>query len=269
LAPHYVETWKYLLETGVYYGPTKVTFLFTYIPGPDRRSGIWIDRQSWENIAGGLFLGSAPVYLPYSLLMSYQYGGGLNALNCRGEGYMTDAITYGLRIDHAVAANLNVSGSFFMAQRQSKGWGWGSLTMVGPNAGRGVPRVALLGGFMQPAAQFLNGNGTPWGVGAVVAPSIPDDNLGWEVTAGVNWKILEGLTINLRAAYWHVGEWFKFACVDKQFVSAGNLVPLPPALGGGSYIDPRNNDGPWGWGVNPSRNIDPIVMFQGVMTVDF
>jgi len=179
---------------------------------------------------------------------------------------MTDAITYGLRIDHAVAANLNVSGSFFMAQRQSKGWGWGSLTMVGPNGGIGVPRVALLGGFGQLRAQFLNGNGTPGWTGGVVAPSIPDDNLGWEVTAGVNWKILEGLTINLRAAYWHVGEWFKFACVDKQFVSTGTVLAVP---NDGTYINPRAGDGPWGWGVNPSRNIDPIVMFQGVMTVDF
>jgi len=255
ISPKYLESWKYALEACVFSGPAKVSFLWSYVPGPDRRAGIWIDRQAWENQSNGVAFGNPMFFLPYSLLMSYQYGAGLLALDNRGEGYMTDAVSYGARLDYAVAANLNASASFFMAQRQSRGWGWGCLTLAGL-----TPRVVLLGGGGQPAAP----QNKFWGEGENVrpAPNIPDDNLGWEVTAGVDWKILEGLTVNLRGAYWHVGEWFKFACIDKNFVAAGGAVV-------GNVFVPGQGDGVWGWAVNPSRNIDPIYMFQGVMTVDF
>jgi len=246
-APYYNEAWKVAVEMGVVSGPAKVSLLYSWVPGPDRQQGVWIGKQSWENVLGGAFLGNTQLYLPYSLLLSYQYGGGLNAINQRGEGFMTDASSFGGRVDYSVAANLNVYGTFFYANRVSKGWGWGSLV---PVAGRSV---ALLGGaafLAQPAASI-----NVWGAGS---PSIPDDSLGWEVGLGSDWKLLEGITFSTRVAYWNVGNWFKYACVDKNFVTF-NTAQAVPLVG----------DGPFGWGVSPGRALDPILGFQGTVTVDF
>jgi hypothetical protein len=67
--------------------------------------------------------------------VAYQYGAGLNALDGNGEGFMTDAVSYGARIDYALVANLNIFGAFFYAKRLSHGWGWGCLV---PDGGANV-----------------------------------------------------------------------------------------------------------------------------------
>jgi hypothetical protein len=252
-APYSNEVWKFMTEFGAISGPAKISFLYSWVPGPDRRHGIWINNQSWENIQAGQYLGNAQAFLPYSLLMGYQYGAGLNALNWNGEGYMTDASSCGARLDYAVAANLNVFGSFFYATRVSKGWGWGCLA---PSQGR---LVTLLGtnSIFAPASQNRLING---------APNIPDDSLGWEVTAGVDWKLLEGLTVRMRGAYWEPGRWFKYACVDKTLVTnlAGPFAnsPLRAQPTDGAAIGSS-------WGVNPNRSIDPIWGFQSYLVYDF
>ncbi len=41
------------------------------------------------------------------------------AVNGNGEGHMTDANSFGARLDYAVAANLNAYGAFFYARRVS------------------------------------------------------------------------------------------------------------------------------------------------------
>jgi hypothetical protein len=263
-APYSIEAWKFMTELGAMCGPAKISFLYSWVPGPDRRHGIWINKQSWENISVPGFpqrnlFGNAQAFLPYSLLMSYQYGAGLNATNLNGEGYMTDASSWGARLDYAVAANLNVYGSFFYATRVSKGWGWGSLVpQLDPTAG---PNVHVLGtegptGLLALAFNNLLNNG---------APSIPDDSLGWEVTAGVDWKLLEGLTLRARGAYWEPGKWFNYACVDKTIVSfiipttVFQATPLPTD---GAAIGSS-------WGVNPDRSIDPIWAFQSYLVYDF
>ena len=254
-APRDSEVWKLFLETGAMCGPAKVSFLYSWVPGPDRRHGIWIDHQTWENVVNGSFLGNATPFLPYSFLLSYQYGAGLNALNRNGEGYMTDASSLGVRFDYAVAANLNWYASGFYANRVSKGFPWGVLTANGATAS-----VVLLGQAGNAATQnvfALDG-------GATTAPNIPDDQLGWEVTSGVDWKLLEGLTFKFRAAYWQPGKWFSYACLDRNLVTTttaatGLLVPLQAD---GAVIGS-------GWGVNPDRWIDPIWGFQGQLLVEF
>ena len=45
-APSYLETWKFLGEAGFTAGPVKMSLLYSWVPGPDRRHGVWIDRQS-------------------------------------------------------------------------------------------------------------------------------------------------------------------------------------------------------------------------------
>ncbi len=268
LAPNSNETWKYGFELGAMSGPAKLGFLYSWVPGPDRRHGIWIHNQSWETNSLGQGFGNSMFFLPYSLLMGYQYGAGLNAINKNGEGFMTDAISYGARLDYAVAANLNLYGTFFWANRQSKGWPLGVLTLA--QDGNGGAQVLVLGSqvftnstgvgtfnnVLIPAPQNSFTNGTP---------NIPDDSLGWEVTAGVDWKLLEGLTISLRGAYWEVGDWFKYACVDRTRADVFLVFAqiLNPIIGGNLF--PSGGVA----AVNPNRAIDPVWMFQGVMAVDF
>jgi len=278
LAPYSYEQWKYAFEAGAMSGPAKLGFLFAWLPGPDRRHGIWIHNQPWDLGLAGRAFSSTSVWLPYSLLMSYQYGAGLNMLNRNGEGFMSDAIVYASRLDYAVAANLNLYGTFFYANRQSHGWPWGVLTLANDTT-NGGGRVLVLGtqgkdsaGPTNFAPNALQNNF------AVGAPNIPDDALGWEVNLGADWKLLEGLTLCMRGAYWEVGNWFKYACVDKTLanttivfntstpgtgavVNAAGITALSPYIGstvpGGAMA------------INPNRPIDPIWMFQAVMVVDF
>jgi hypothetical protein len=255
-APYSNEVWKFMTELGVLSGPLKLSLLYSWVPGPDRRHGIWINKQSWDNISVPRFpernlFGNTQAFLPYSLLMGYQYGAGLNATNLKGEGYMTDASSWGARIDYAVAANLNVYGSFFYATRVSKGWGWASLVPSMDDSGH--PMVFLFGKGSLNARQNLFDGG---------APSIPDDSLGWEVTAGADWKLLESLTLSMRGAYWEPGGWFKFACIDKRYCR----------FSWHGHPRPRRTDGAAigsAWGVNPDRSIDPIWGFQSNLVFNF
>jgi hypothetical protein len=267
-APYSNEAWKFMTELGVLCGPAKLSLFYSWVPGPDRRHGIWIKNQSWENIPwngpfgtypiGNLF-GTAQAFLPYSLLMSYQYGAGLNAINFNGEGYMTDASSWGARVDYAVAANLNVYTTFFYANRVSKGWGWGTLVPVSEFSHIGV---AVLGTNTAGANYTASQNNFALGA---AAPNIPDDALGWELTGGADWRLLEGMSLSMRLAYWRPGRWFNFACVDKRLVTFTNATG--PWLG-----QPTATDGAaegLSWGVNPNRTIDPIWGFQTNLVFDF
>jgi hypothetical protein len=187
---------------------------------------------------------------------------------------MTDAITYAARLDYAVAANLNVYGTFLYANRQSKGWGWGSLALGGNTAlSASTADVILLGranGLGFPIPAFNNGNALSGNVNNA-APSIPDDNLGWEIDAGVDWKLLEGFQFNLRGAYWKPGEWFSYACIDKRVATRVTAGPAT-AYGTPSVLSGNQADGTAfgsSWGVLPNKGIDPIYMLQGTLLVDF
>ncbi len=259
IAPQSIEAWKFGTEFGWLCGPLKVSLLYSWVPGPDRRHGIWINNQSWENVINGTFVGNSQYFQPYSLLMAYQYGSGLNAVDRNGEGFMTDAISYGARLDYAMAANLNFFGTFFYANRQSSGWGWGCLV---PDGGANVVLLGRSDGLGQyvPATNnsfVVTGNNA-------AAPNISDGALGWEISAGFDWKLLENLRLTLRGSYWEPGNWFKYACIDKSLVESGTVT--------GGYITPKATDGAAigsGWGVNPNRSIDPIWGMQSALRVNF
>ncbi len=85
----------------------------SWLPGPDRRGGAWIDRQCWDVSS----FTNVPIFMPYSYLMVYTYAGGTNYRNPWGEGALEDASSFGARLDYAVAANLNAFGTFFYADR--------------------------------------------------------------------------------------------------------------------------------------------------------
>lgn len=255
--PVFDEDWSFGTEFGFLCGPSKTSFLYAWIPGPDRRQGIWTSKNSWNNIAYGNVPCNWQLFMPYSYLMGYTYASGLNFRNSLGEGGFTDASVVATRLDYAVAANLNWYGSFIWAWRNSGGWPWGTLTIDSGSAAGALNAenaVQVFGINVQGGPAPQNG---PLGF----APNIPDNNLGWEMTTGVDWKLLEGLTMNLRGAYWQPGEWFKFACLDRGVVTG--LVALPNThlalapIGGGTF------------GTNPAKSIDPIWAFNGQVNVDF
>jgi hypothetical protein len=244
-APQYVEAWRFMVETGVLAGPAKLSLLYAYVPGPDRRHGVLIDRQPTtfplvptEPVYAGSYydelrsqaiylnkhVGNLSVFRPYSLLLAYDYGSGLNCQDLNGNGSVTDASIIAARFDYAAAANLNMYLSFLYAERTSHGWQWGCIWPYDRSL-HFAPRRDL----QTPSVEFTN-----------PIPTIPDTALGWEIGFGLDWKLLENFLLTVRTAYWQPGRWFNYACVDR---SVGNW---------------RNQTAGNNWGVNPDRTIDPI-----------
>lgn len=200
----YVEQWRYMIEMGAIAGAAKFSLLSAWLPGPDRRNGAMIGKQPAAFVRHGNYdrqLGNFGVFRPYSYLFSYDYGSGLNAYNLNGDGYVRDAFVLAARLDYAVAANLNLFGTFFHANRTSHGYSWGC---IGPNAGQGAFAATPDGNI------DFNFNRYP------ASPNIPDTALGYEIGAGFDWKFLEGWTASLLVAYWRPGNWFGYACVDRS-----------------------------------------------------
>ena len=252
-APQYIEHWRYMAELGAFAGPAKLSVLFAMIPGPDRRNGVLIDRQPALLTTNRIFfefnkeLTSTGVFRPYSLLMSTNYGGGLNSISKAREGHMNDANVIAGRLDYAMAANLNSFVSIFWAERQSKGYGWGLIRPI-PVLGILYTPPAGPGGFglVQPPINALNTliQGLIGGAFPAInaAPAIPDSSLGVEVDAGFEWQLLDQYNLCANFGVWWPGKWFNYACTDKS------------NPGGWFLAEPGNN-----WGVvNPNRTIDPI-----------
>lgn len=212
-APKYVESWRYMLELGGLFGPSKLSFLWCHMPGPDRRHGILIDKQPFvqepEKSAYGVFY-------PYCLLMSKYYRAGVDSYRD-----MSASDVFAAQLGHMLASNLDVVASIMVARRASHGYGYGYIR---PNpAGLGNVNFSNRGTFSDPS------------------PSIPDNDLGWELDIGIAWKLLENWGLSLRTAYWQPGKWFNFACIDKSVLNWDQ----PSSL---------NN-----WGTNPDRVIAPIM----------
>ncbi len=225
-APWYVEHTRHMVELGAVHGPAKVTLLWAWIPGPDRRHGIIIDRRPDVRFVSSY--SNVTLFKPYSLLLSYTYGSGNNSFTQDSHhGYMTDANSFGARIDYAVAANLNLFVSFFHAERVSHGYPWGFVRPEYSDAG-GQGRFTGRVEFFE-RDDFDN-----------PAPTIPDSDLGHEVDWGIDWRLLEGYLLRTQFGTWQPGKWFSYACVDRS--NPGWKRP-----------GPANR-----WGINPSRTIDPV-----------
>lgn len=247
----YTEWWRWMVQFGMISGPCKLSFLYSYIPGPDRRHGVLIDRQP---VLINLFSPNVDivvyqpqhtnydVFRPYSMILGPAYGAGelaqaVGNLGNTPVGYMVDASIFATRIDYAVASNLNAYGAFLYANRASKsGHGWGS---IGPLIPANItPETFVV--IVQSQRNFLD----PF-------PSIPDNNLGWEVSSGFDWNVLESWVISFQAGYWQPGKWFNFACIDRS-------VP------GWDVPTSANN-----WGTNPARTIDPVIGVIWTLTSTF
>jgi len=245
LGPRYKESWRYMMETGLVAGPAKVSMLYAFMPGADRRAGALINKQPFTQGAGQ---GAYDIFAPYSYLLGYAYGSGVNAFNINGDGYINAAWVLASRVDYALAANLNLFGSFLWAERTSHGYGWGLLR---PNQTAAVtPTVNAAGTVVNtinwtPLLTYRQHAG---------APTIPDTALGWEVTAGFSWKLLEKYTLSGLVAYWQPGKWFNYACIDRGLSGWDNQTDATPF---------------YPFGTRPDRKVDPVVGASVSLVMDF
>lgn len=234
LAPRYIEHYGAALELGALSGPAKVSLLGAWFSGGDRRNGSIRGINQGDLTGAGVGntvetqFSNTSVFRPYSFLAVYLYGLGTSINAATGYGYVDDAMTYGGRLDYAVAANLNLFGTFFWAERVGNAHGWGFMR---PGTDGSIDR-------------HYRGD-TTGQAPALVAPNIPDRNLGWEVNAGCDWRLLEGLTLRSTFAYWQPGKWFSYAGMDKT--NPNWRSDNPAGLAGGAN-----------WGITPGRTIDPI-----------
>ena len=236
--PRYIEQWRYMTEFGIMVGPAKVSFLHAWLPGPDRRNGALIGKQSAAFVWHPTFeshLGNFSLFRPYAYILAYDYGAGLKAYDLSANGYIRDAWALAVRLDYAVASNLNLFISGVWAERTAKGYGWGCL---GPNdsAFNGIPNDGNIS---------LNING------AAGSPNIPDGALGYEASTGADWKLLEGWTLSGVFAFWQPGKWFNYACIDRSV--PGWNAPSPGNL----------------YGVRPDRHIDAVIGGEVSMIFSF
>jgi hypothetical protein len=226
--PRYVEQVRLMTEQGIYAGPIKASILEAWTPGPDRRNGALIDKQAaafvWHPTLDG-YLGNYSLFRPYSYLFSYDYGSGLNAYNLSRDGSVRDALVIALRLDYAVAVNLNAYGSFFYARRTANGYGWGCLA---PND-KSFDKTTVNDGNIRFSVNGIAGS-----------PNIPENELGYEVDTGFEWKLLEGWSANVVVGYWQPGKWFNYACIDRSVVD-------------------WNLSGAANFGTRPGRTIDPVM----------
>lgn len=226
--PTYLENTRYMVETGAVAGPAKLSLLYSWLSGPDRRHGVMIDRQPLRGTPPRT-LGNTTVFRPYSYILAFNYGGGNDSFNNGNYGYMTDASAYGIRLDYAVASNLNLFGSFFRADRVSHGYGWGFIR----------PAFAAATGIPSGSVQYSRRLSF-----TAPAPAIPDPDLGYEVDWGFSWQLLDKYTIDGVFGIWKPGKWFNYACIDRS--NPGWKAPAPANF----------------FGISPNREIDPVFCME-------
>lgn len=194
--PAYTERSYGIAEGSVMAGPAKVSLLFAWAGGNARNDGNVTKDHHGVAI-------NYQAMLPYQYLMFYTYGGGNDAPWHSGlahlgftndeNGQMSDAYSLAARLDYAVAANLNIWGSYLWAHRvEQNGYLAGFKSSTGADGNTTVAQAQ--------AWKLANGLGDN--------PYIDDGHIGWELGLGVDWKLLEGLNFRSRYAYWQPGKWF-------------------------------------------------------------
>jgi hypothetical protein len=243
------EDYGYGVEFGTFIGPSKLSLIYLHDVGGDRRGNAGGDRGSLFRAYNAGNTGMTAAFEPYSFLMGISYGFGSGNTCLNGYGQMLSGTFLGARLDYAVAANLNLYGTYSVAYQPYKHYGWGYIR---PDANGYVQF-----GRIEAAAP-----------GAITERSaaIPVDDLGWEFDVGIDWQLLEGLLFATRFAYWQPGEWFKYACVDKATATADFTA------------NATDNDWLWNNGggtpqlpnlVNPDRNIDPVISLVTNVSVNY
>lgn len=223
-APRYLEHWRYMTEFGFVCGPAKLSFLYTNIPGGDRRHGVLTTKQT-APIVGSLEQSAGAVFRPYAQILPLAYHGGI------ASGFLDvgDAQCFGARLDYAVASNLNVGISGLKAKRLSKVHGMG-YWFVDPT---GITSLAF------PNPQTLGNFNSP-------VPAVPDDNLGEELDIDVRWQLLENWMFKFTGGYFWPGKWWSGACIDRSIPNWETAIVAPA----------------YPYAVNPARSIDPVGLLR-------
>jgi hypothetical protein len=212
--PGYTERSYAFAEGGVLSGPAKLSLMFGW------SGGNALNDNNVTKTTGGWAI-NYQAMLPYQYLMFYTYGGGNNTpwassaapftaapgFTVDENGQMGDAYALAARLDYAVASNLNIWGSYLWAHRvEQNGFYAGGTASTG-------------------AAGYTNAvDARNWKVnhGLGTNPYVDDGYIGWEMGFGVDWKLLEGLNLKSRWAYWQPGPWFDQAY---QAVTPNNADP--------------------------------------------
>ena len=199
-SPSYSEYQHAFAEVGLLCGPAKTTFVWAWAPGQNLANPLTAP-------AGTHTTKSTPYGInyqamePYNTLMFHTFAGGNNQFSwvfgADGTGLMADAWALGARLDYAVASNLNVWGTYLWAERLER-----DGYLAGQFGALGTPDA--VNGAVAAGATFraLRGGTDPFASSRF---------LGWEANAGVDWKLLEGMTMHFKYAYWQPGDWFDWA----------------------------------------------------------
>lgn len=215
-APMYIEAYHFFAELGTVLGPSKLSLMYALSSGPVKNNARY-PVASFAGTPAGTFGPSYKLYAtmpinyqalaPYQFLMFETYGGGNNspwtgfdvAFTSDEKGQMSDAYCFAARLDYAVASNLNVWASYIWAHRLEKaGTFKGNYLSTGGTASTAQRQAWITNNF----------NGTSGEVNGSINPFVDDGYIGWEGGAGVDWKLLEGLTMSWRYSYWQPGDWF-------------------------------------------------------------
>lgn len=201
--PVYREGYLSWVNGGVLAGPVKFDLVWAQASGQPRHGSAGFDNRTRVGLIENI---NYQAMKPYQFLMFETYAGGNNQFNADGTGQMGDAIALGGRLDYAVAANLNMFGSFLYAKR---------LERNGDYAGSYNTGITAAGATSVSATSASVGTAQNWKAAvtgiAGLNPYVDDNLIGWEAQGGVDWKILEGMTWNVSYAYWQPGPWFNQA----------------------------------------------------------
>ncbi len=249
--PLYSELNSFFSEVGAFCGPARLSLLFVRSDGPALNNG------NPTKAYGGVPI-NYQVTDAYNYLLFHTYGGGNDApwatsytLGVDENGQLVDAFAFAARLDYAVAANLNIWGSYMWASRTEKnGWLAGSKNADG----------TIITTWNASEAQLWKHTAMPGspatGPGGV-NPYVDDAYLGWEAQLGVDWKLLENMSVFSRYAYWQPGPWF-----DQAYQVVG---PKPGGSVGPTYSNgtQNNNDGAY------LQGRSAIQAFSASIMIDF
>jgi len=231
--PQSWETTKYFAEIGALCGPAKTTLMAGWASGQvlnyDTVAGTAHSGNQTKYGKGSITTINYQALQPYSFLMFPTYAGGNNQFNADGTGEMGDAYCLAARLDYAAAANLNLFGSYIWASRvEQNGYIAGTFFATSVNT-QATGYASANGGSTYNAATAAAGQ--QWkadntgNAPANLNPYVDDSYIGWEAQAGLDWKMLEGFSMNMTYSYWQPGPWFDQAYqvfTNTQYGRTGN-----------------------------------------------
>ncbi len=238
------DAFIYGVELGVLCGASKVTWNYIRATGQDPTTRITTED------AGMAEQGVSAGYMKdWGLLMYYMYGAG-TGWDAAGYGQPTNLHHWGSRFDYAVASNLNVFALCSYAWRDQ-------------------PNAYTLGGDWRGGARPFTNNDIAQAQGIIGGyegqTAVPDSarDIGWEVDAGVSWKLLENLVWNSTFAYWKPGSWWSYAYPNTAAIYRANAGAVPGTAGNLAGADRVNALSGIG------RDIAPLFAVESNLQVNF